>query len=81
MSEGAKELLKSLVKNPISRRSLFGLAAVSAFASTPLGKAFGVSTPVITQVLGRPTNTSIAVNVMATEPVTAVIEYGYTKTR
>lgn len=81
MSEVTKELLKSWAKNPISRRSLFGLAAVSAFAATPLGKAFGVSTPVITQVLGRPTNTSIAVNVMATEPVTAVIEYGYTKTR
>ena len=81
MSQNSTILLKSWARHPVSRRSLFGIAAISAFAATPIGKAFGITTPVITQVLGRPTNTSIAINVMATEPVAALIEYGYTKTR
>ncbi|MCX6439511.1 MAG: hypothetical protein NT101_05800, partial [Actinobacteria bacterium] len=81
MSHDSKVLLKSWFKNPISRRSLFSLAAVTALASTPIGKAFGATAPVITQVLGRPTSTSIAINVLSSEQVSAVIEYGTTKTR
>lgn len=81
MSHDSKVLLKSWFKNPISRRSLFSLAAVTALAATPIGKAFGVTAPVITQVLGRPTSTSIAINVLSSEQVSAVIEYGTTKIR
>ena len=81
MSQGNKDLLKSWIKNPISRRSLFGIAALTTFASTSIGRALGVTAPVITQVLGRPTDTTIALNVLSSDPVTAIVEYGYTKTK
>jgi hypothetical protein len=57
------------------------MAATTAVAGTSLGKAFGVSAPVITQVLGRPTDTSIALSVTSSQPITTFVEYGTSKTR
>ena len=81
MSNESKFLFKTWAKNPISRRSLFSAAAVTAIASTSLGKAIGVSAPVITKILGRPTNNSIAISVLSSADVSGYIEYGTTKTR
>jgi len=81
MNHESKYLLKSWAKNPISRRSLFGASAITALANTSLGKALGVSAPVITKILGRPTNTSIAISVLSSVDVSGYIEYGTTKTR
>ena len=81
MNTDSTYLLKSWVKAPITRRSLLLMAATTAVAGTSLGKAIGVTAPVITQVLGRPTNSSIAVSVLASQPIATYIEYGYTKTR
>ena len=57
------------------------MAATTAAAGTSIGKAVGVMAPVITQVLGRPTNSSIAVSVLSSQPITTFIEYGISKTR
>lgn len=73
--------MKSWAKAPISRRSLFLMAVTTAVAGTSIGKALGVTAPVITQVLGRPTNTSIAVSVLSSQPITTFVEYGTSKTR
>jgi hypothetical protein len=81
MTNNFSYLLKSWAKSPISRRSLLVIAATTAVAGRSLGKAFGVTAPVITQVLGRPTDTSIAVSVNSSHPVTTFVEYGTSKTR
>ncbi len=73
--------MKSWVKAPITRRSLLLMAFTTAVAGTSIGKAIGVTAPVITQVLGRPTSTSIAVSVLSSQPVTIFVEYGTSKTR
>ena len=79
MDKVAVTALKMWAKDPISRRSLLGFTALSILASTSIGRAFGVTTPVLTQILGRPTNSSIAINVLSTENITAQVEYGYVK--
>ena len=81
MNNESAYLLKSWAKSPLTRRSLLLMAATTAVAGTSLGRAIGVTAPVITQVLGRPTNSSIAVSVLASQPVTTYVEYGYTKTK
>ena len=81
MNNESKYLLKSWAKSPVSRRSLFGAAALTAIASTSLGKAMGITAPAITKILGRPTNNSIAISVLSNADVTGYIEYGTTKTR
>lgn len=81
MNNDSTYLLRSWAKSPITRRSLLLMAATTAVAGTSIGKAMGVTAPVITQVLGRPTNSSIALSVLASQPVATYVEYGYTKTR
>lgn len=81
MSEQSKILLNAWVKGPISRRSLLISVAIGALASSSLGRAFGVTSPVVNQILGRPTNNSIAVSVLTSENISAYVEFGYTKSR
>ena len=79
MENDTTYLLKAWAKAPINRRSLFLMAATAAVAGTSIGKALGVTAPVITQVLGRPTNNSIALSVLASQPITTFVEYGTSK--
>jgi hypothetical protein len=81
MTEQSKILFKGWVSHPLSRRSLFGAALISALASTSVGRAFGATEPTINLILGRPTKSSIAISVLAAEKLKAYIEYGYSKTR
>ena len=81
MKNDSVYFMKTWAKAPITRRSLLLMAATTAVAGTSIGKALGVTAPVITQVLGRPTDTSIAVSVLASQPITVFVEYGYTKTK
>ena len=81
MAYASKTLLHYWAKKPISRRSLLVAVAVSAFANTALGKAVGASPSIVNMILGRPTNNSIALSILATEKVSAYVEYGYTKTK
>jgi hypothetical protein len=81
MKSDTAYLINAWAKAPITRRSLLLMAATTAVAGTSIGKAIGVTAPVITQVLGRPTNTSIAVSVLSSQPTTTFVEYGTSKTR
>jgi len=81
MSNEISYLFDAWKEHPISRRTLLGSLMVSFLASTSLGRALGVGQPVITQILGRPTNSSIAVSLLATEKITAYVEYGYSKSK
>lgn len=81
MTELNNSLIRHWVKSPISRRSLLGMAVATAFANSSIGKALGVATPALTQILGRPTNNSIAISVISTDQISAQIEYGYLKTK
>lgn len=74
-------MLSYWAQRPISRRSLFIAVAVSAFASTAVGKAIGVSVPIANAILGRPTATSIALSILTTQNVKAYVEYGYSKAK
>jgi phosphodiesterase/alkaline phosphatase D-like protein len=81
MKNDSTHLIKAWAKSPITRRSLLLMAATTAVAGTSFGRAFGVTAPAITQVLGRPTDTSIALSVLASQPITTFVEYGISKTR
>jgi hypothetical protein len=81
MANDSTHLIKSWVKAPISRRSLFLLAATTAVASSSIGKALGVTAPVISQVLGRPTKNSIALSVLSSKITDVFVEYGHVKSK
>ena len=81
MAYDSKTLLHYWAQKPLTRRSLFFAVAVSAFANTSLGKAIGATAPIVNVILGRPTNSSISLSILAGEKLSAYVEYGYTKTR
>ena len=81
MSYEPKVLLHYWAQKPLSRRSLLVAVAASAFANTSLGKAVGATPSIVNVILGRPTNNSIALSVLAAEKLNAYVEYGYTKTK
>ena len=81
MSTESKSLLSAWLAAPISRRSLLGSALLIAIADTSIGKAFGVTAPIITQILGRPTANSIALSVLANQNLSVYVEYGYSKSK
>lgn len=67
------------IQTPITRRTLLGSTLVVALTQSAIGRAFGVSAPALTQILGRPTNNSIALSVLTGQALTAYVEYGYSK--
>lgn len=69
------------ITSSITRRSLLGSAIFAAIAQSTVGRAFGVSAPVITQILGRPTSTSVALSVLSSQSISAYLEYGYSKSK
>lgn len=81
MSENTKFLFKTWVSKPISRRFILSAAIISAFASTGMGRALGVTDPKLNIILGRPTKNSVAVSLLALEKCKAYIEYSYSKSR
>lgn len=81
MAFDSKILLNYWAQKPLSRRSILFSLATAAIAQTSIGRAFGVTSPALNIILGRPTANSIAFNIISSEKVTAYIEYGYTKSR
>ena len=79
MSEYSKILIRSWLEKPISRKSLLGAVLVSTFAATSIGKALGATTPALMPVLGRPTDKSVALNLISSQEISVYIEYGYSK--
>ena len=77
--ETSRARFSTWIQTPITRRSLLGSTVLVALTQSTMGRAFGVGAPVITQILGRPTNNSIALSVLADQSLTGYIEYGYVK--
>ena len=69
------------INSSITRRSLLGSAIFAAVAQSAVGRAFGVSAPVITQILGRPTSNSVALSLLSSQPISAYLEFGYSKSK
>jgi len=63
-----------------TRRSLLKAGALSLAYSLVGGKAFGASLSNINTVIGRPTNSSIALSLIAGNSANCYIEYGYKPT-
>jgi hypothetical protein len=80
MSEHAKLLIKSWLDKPLSRKAVLGAAITSFFAASSIGKAFGATAPVLTPIIGRPTNSSATISLISSEKISAYIEYGISKT-
>lgn len=63
-----------------SRRSLLKAGALSLAYSFVGGKAFGASLSNINTVIGRPTNSTIALSLIAGNSANCYIEFGYKPT-
>ena len=63
----------------ISRRALFGITALAAFAQTSIGRAIAATTNKFNVILGRPTSSSIAISTLSNEAANAYVEYGTVK--
>ena len=81
MNQRSKSLVVSWLEAPISRRGLLAAAIATSISQTHIGKAFGVSAPNLTTVLGRPTASSVSISLLATESSKFQIEYGLTKAK
>ena len=71
----------TLTQHEINRRELLRWAVVASALMSPVGKVFAASATEVKVLLGRPTDTSIAVSVMSTKKINAFIEYGTSKTK
>ena len=63
-----------------SRRSLLKASALSAVFAATGGRAFGSTLTNVNTVVGRPTNSTIALSLIAGAPASAYVEYGYKAT-
>lgn len=80
MSEYSKLLIKSWLEKPLSRKTVLGAAITSFFAANTIGKSFGATSPILTLIVGRPTNSSATISLISSEKITTYIEYGISKT-
>lgn len=65
----------------INRRQLLKFALVVSAASSPFVAASAATPTSLRLMLGRPTNDSIAISLMANRDISAFIQYGSSKTR
>jgi Calcineurin-like phosphoesterase len=79
MSGYSKLLIKSWLEKPLSRKAVLRTALTSFFAASSLGNSFGAATPVLTPIIGRPTNSSATISLISSEKISAYIEYGISK--
>ena len=63
-----------------SRRSLLKASALSAVFAATGGRAFGSTLTNVNTVVGRPTNSTIALSLIAGTSASAYVEYGYKAT-
>ena len=73
-------MAKEILQKPITRRSVIAASLAGLAANSLIAKAFGLDAGLSNVILGRPTDSSIAISVLATEAQSAYVEYGVTKT-
>lgn len=72
---------QSLSQHEINRRELLRWAVIASTMLTPIGKSLAATPAQVRVLLGRPTDSSIAISVMSSKKVKAFVEYGFTKTK
>ena len=72
-------MAKEILQKPITRRSVIAASLAGLAANSLIAKAFGLDAGLSNVILGRPTDSSIAISVLATEAQSAYVEYGVTK--
>jgi len=73
-------MAKEILQKPLTRRSVIAGSLAGLAANSFIAKAFGLDPGLTNVILGRPTDSSIAISILATEVQSAYIEYGITKT-
>ena len=72
-------MAKEIFQKPITRRSVIAASLTGLAANSLIAKAFGLDVGLSNVILGRPTDSSIAISVLATEAQSVYVEYGVTK--
>lgn len=72
-------MTKDLLLKPITRRAVIAGSLTAFFAQSFLAKAFSETPGQPNVILGRPTNSSIAISVMSLTKQNVFVEYGTTK--
>jgi len=68
-----------ILRHPLSRRSALLAAATAVLSQTFVGRVFALDPGVTNVILGRPTDSSVAMNILSLDDYSAFIEYGTTK--
>ena len=73
-------MVKELLQKPLTRRSVIAASITGLVANPFLAKALGLDPGLSNVILGRPTDSSIAISVLGTEAQSVYVEYGTSKT-
>ena len=73
-------MVKELLQKPLTRRSVIAASITGLVANSFLAKALGLDPGLSNVILGRPTDSSIAISVLRTEAQSVYVEYGTSKT-
>jgi hypothetical protein len=73
-------MVKELLHKPLTRRSVIAASITGVIANSFLAKALGLDPGLSNIILGRPTDSSIAISVLGTEAQSVYVEHGTSKT-
>ena len=73
-------MVREILQKPLTRRSVFAASITGLVANSYLAKAFGLDPGLSNIILGRPTDSSIAISVLSAEAQSVYVEYGTSKT-
>jgi len=73
-------MAREILQKPLTRRSVIAASITGLVANSFLAKALGLDPGLSNIILGRPTDSSIAISVLGTEAQSVYVEYGTSKT-
>jgi len=73
-------MVREILQKPLTRRSVIAASITGLVANSYVAKAFGLDPGLSNIILGRPTDSSIAISVLGTEAQSVYVEYGTSKT-
>ena len=73
-------MVREILQKPLTRRSVIAASITGLVANSFLAKALGLDPGLSNIILGRPTDSSIAISVLGTEAQSVYVEYGTSKT-
>jgi len=72
-------MVKDLLQKPLTRRSVIAASITGLLANSFLAKALGLDPGISNIILGRPTDSSIAISVLGADAQNVYVEYGTSK--